>query len=88
VPSTVPYDDTTFALPLAGRRDNLSAKAFRQFGDEIGLPGPVVERVLDDVLGATVDVVDQVRDGVIPWDARRQRDLVRTLERRRRDLGG
>jgi len=88
VPSTVPYGDTTFALPLAGRRDNLSAKAFRQFGDEIGLPGPVVERVLDDVLGATVDVVDQVRDGVIPWDARRQRDLVRTLERRRRDLGG
>src|SRR5699024_2262614 len=32
IPSTVPYGDMTFALPLAGRRDNLTAKAFREFG--------------------------------------------------------
>ncbi|WP_237565327.1 type II toxin-antitoxin system HipA family toxin [Ornithinimicrobium cavernae] len=88
VPSTVPYGDTTFALPLAGRRDNLSAKAFRRFGEQLGLPGPAVERVLDEVLTVTADLIEQVRDGVVPWDARRRRDLVRRLERRRRDLGG
>lgn len=88
VPSTVPYGDPAFALSLAGRRDNLTAKAFRQFGDTVGLPLRVVDRVLEEVLAATSEVVEQVRDGVIGWDARRRRDLVRTLERRRRDLGG
>ena len=87
IPSTVPYGDTTFALPLAGRRDNLTAKAFREFGEEIGVPGPAVERVLEEVLAATADLVEQVREGVVPFDARRRRDLVRVLERRRRDLG-
>ncbi|USQ75670.1 type II toxin-antitoxin system HipA family toxin [Ornithinimicrobium cryptoxanthini] len=87
IPSTVPYGDTTFALSLAGRRENLTAKALRQFGDEIGVPPPAVERVLAEVLAATADVVEQVRDGVVPFDARRRRDLVRVLERRRRDLG-
>lgn len=88
VPSTVPYRDTTFALPLAGRRDNLSAKGFHQFGAELGLPEPAVGRVLAEVLTITADVIEQVRDGAVPWDTRRRRDLVRTLERRRRDLQG
>lgn len=86
VPSTVPYGDTTFALAVAGRRDNLSAKAFRQLGDEVGLPGPVVDRVLDEVLAATADVIEDVRSGAIGWDTRRRRDLVRVLDRRRRAL--
>ena len=50
IPSTVPYGDTTFALPLAGRRDNLTAKAFHRFGETVGLPAAAVDRVLEEVL--------------------------------------
>ena len=88
VPSTVPYGDSTFALPLADRRDNLSRKAFMEFGERIGLPAPAVDRVIADVLSATAPVVEDVEAGAVPWDVRRRQDLVRTLRRRRRDLGG
>lgn len=88
IPSTVPYGDTTFALPLAGRRDNLTAKAFRRFGETVGLPAAAVDRVLEEVLAATADVVVRLEQGAAGWDVRRRQDLVRTLRRRRRDLGG
>lgn len=88
ISSTVAYGDTTFALPVAGRRDNLTAKAFRQLGDDIGLPAPVIDRALAEVLAATADVETRLRDGAVPWDARRRQDAVRTLRRRRVDLGG
>lgn len=88
IPATVPYGDSTFALPLAGRRENLTAKAFRDFGTGLGLPLAAVDRVLEDVLAATADVVERVEAGAVGWDARRRQDLVRTLRRRRRDLGG
>lgn len=86
IPSTVPYGDATFALPLAGRRDNLTAKAFRTFGAEVGLPAAAVDAVLEEVLTATGDLVEQVKEGVVDWDLRRRQDLVRSLRRRRRDL--
>ena len=59
MPSTVPYGDPTAALPLAGRRENLTRRAFLEFADAVGL----------STRAATSD-------------------LVRTLRRRRRDLGG
>lgn len=86
IPSTVPYGDSTFALPLSGRRNNLSTKAFRAFGAEIGLPAAAVDRAIEEVLAATVDVIDEIEAGAIGWDSRRRRDLTRTLRRRRRDL--
>jgi serine/threonine-protein kinase HipA len=88
IPSTVPYGDTTFALPVAGRRDNLTARAFRRFGETVGLPAAAVDRVLEEVLAATADVVARLEEGAVEWDVRRRQDLVRTLRRRRRDLGG
>lgn len=88
IPATVPYGDPTFALSLAGRRDNLTAKAFRQFGASVGLLPAVVDRVLSEVLTATADVVDRVEAGAVGWDLRRRQDLARTLRRRRRDLEG
>lgn len=86
IPSTVPYGDETFALPLAGRRDNLTAKAFRIFGAQAGLPTAAVDAVLHEVLTVTVDLIERVEDGVVGWDVRRRQDLVRSLRRRRRDL--
>lgn len=88
IPSTVPYGDPTFALPLAGRRDNLTAKAFRQFGASVGLLPGAVDRVLEEVLSVTHDVVERVEQGAVGWDVRRRQDTVRALRRRRRDLGG
>lgn len=88
IPSTVPYGDPTAALPLAGRRENLTAKAFRSFGETVGLPRAAVDRVLAEVLEATADVPAQIEAGAVPWDPRRRQDLVRTLRRRRRDLEG
>lgn len=87
VPSTVPYGDSTFALKLAGRRENLSAKAFRAFGEEIGLPRPAVDAVLIDVLTATSDLEHRLIEADIGWDEHRLRNLVRVVRRRRRDLG-
>lgn len=83
----MPYGDSTFALPLAGRRSNLSSKAFRRFGTEVGLPATAVDRAIEEVLAATADVIDVLEAGAIGWDAGRVRDLTRTLRRRRRDLG-
>lgn len=87
IPSTVPYGDSTFALPLAGRRDNLTLKAFRVFGATIGLPEAAVDAVVEETLAATDGVMDDLGAGAVEWDARRRHDLLRTLTRRRRDLG-
>lgn len=54
----------------------------------LGLPPAAVDRVLEEVLAATADVVEQVEAGAVGWDVRRRKDLARTLRRRRRDLGG
>lgn len=86
VPSTVPYGDPTAALPLGGRRDNLSRKAFLSFAADVGLTERAAAHVLDEVLDATAGVIEDVQSGVIGFDQRRRSDLVRTLRRRRRDL--
>ncbi|GAA3619565.1 type II toxin-antitoxin system HipA family toxin [Marihabitans asiaticum] len=88
IPSTVPYGDSTFALPLAGRRDNLTAKAFRTFGSEIGLPQGVVDGVLTEVAQLVSGLPEQLLEGVVPWDEGHRRDIARVLRRRRRDLTG
>lgn len=87
IPSTVPYGDSTFALRLAGRRENLSAKAFRSFGEDIGLPRAAVDAVLAEVLTVTADVEERLVDAAIGWEERRLRDLLGAVRRRRRDLG-
>ena len=86
IPSTVPYGDSTFALPLAGRRENLTAKAFRTFGSEIGLPQGVVDGVLTEVAQLVSGLPEQLLEGVAPWDEGPRRDIARVLRRRRRDL--
>lgn len=84
IPSTLPYRDHTMALPLSGRREGLSRKAFLQYADRIGLPSRSAERALAEVLHATEDLADRVSE--LPFDARHRRDLARGLVSRRRSL--
>lgn len=86
IPSTVPYGDTTMALPVVGQRDNLSRKAFVSFADKIGLPQVAAERSIEEVLRATRGMIDEIAAGAAPFGGRAQRDLVRVLRRRRREL--
>lgn len=88
LPSTLPYRDHSMALDLAGRRENLTRKAFGQFGQGLGLPVRAVERTLDQVLSATEPLLDDLRGGALPLDPTTRRTLVRQLARRRSDLEG
>ena len=88
MPSTVPYGDPTPALPLAGRRENLTRRAFLEFADAVGLSTGAATSALDQVLTVTTQVVEDVEGAAIGLYPRRRSDLARTLRRRRRDLGG
>lgn len=83
IPSTVPYGDSTMALPLQGRRDNISGTIFRAFCAEIGLPEQVTERVMATALQTTVGAAERII-AATDFDPRRARDLRRVLDRRRR----
>lgn len=84
IPSTLPYGDHTMALSIGGRRDGLSRKQFDTFGARLGLPRRAIDRTVDEVLAVTERIEEEIADGAIGFDTRRQRDLVRALRRRRR----
>ena len=83
IPSTVPYGDTSMALAVQGRKDNISAKIFRAFCSEIGLTDRAAERVMAVALKATEGAAERII-AATNFDARRARDLTRVLARRRR----
>lgn len=83
IPSTIPYGDSTMALAVQGRKDNISAKMFRAFCAEIGLPHKASERVMELALKTTDDAADHIINAT-GFDSRRSRDLRRVLDRRRR----
>ncbi|HIZ34479.1 MAG TPA: HipA domain-containing protein [Candidatus Ruania gallistercoris] len=88
VPSTAAYGDSTAALPLAGRRANLSLRAFQEFADAVGLPARAATATIAEVLSATEPAIAEVENGPDWLETRARRDLLRVLRRRRRDLGG
>lgn len=83
IPSTIPYGDTTMALSVQGTKDNISAKIFKAFCEEMGLPSRAAERVMALALSTTDGAVERILDAT-QFDPRRVRDLRRILERRRR----
>lgn len=86
IPSTVPYGDSTMALSVQGRKDNISGKAFRAFCGEIGLGERVAERVMGQVLQLTEGAAERII-AAADFDPRRARDLTRVLASRRRTWG-
>lgn len=86
IPSTVPYGDSTMALSVQGRKDNISGKAFRAFCAEIGLTERAAERVMVQALQVTEGAAERIV-AATDFDPRRARDLRRVLDRRRKVWG-
>lgn len=82
IPSTVPYGDHGLALSVAGSKDNLSAKKFLSFVQDIGLPQKVGLTIIRNALKATERAADRLT--ALGFDPRRTRDLTRALAWRRR----
>ncbi len=87
VPATVPYGDTTLALPIQGRTEGVSRRHWLAFADAIGLPERAAVGVLDDLLGRLSGLGDALRDGALPFAQKTTADWGAELRYRRRLVG-
>ena len=84
VPSSLPYGDTTMALPIGGRRDDISRKALLGLADDLGVSEPAAMRAVDEMVKATEPVIALWEQGNADFTRPRQADALRQLRRRRR----
>jgi len=84
VPSSLPYGDTTMALPIGGRRDDISRKALLGLADDLGVSAPAATRALDEMVKATEPVMALWEQGDADFTRPRRADVLRQLRRRRR----
>lgn len=86
LPSTLPYDDLTLALPVQGRSDGLSRRLMLEFAGTIGMTPKAATSTLDDMLDATARVPADLRDGVVPFSQQTLSTWTKRLEYRRKLL--
>ena len=84
LPSTVPYGDSSLALPIQGRTRGVSRRYLLAFAAAVGLPERAAERVLDELLGRLADLEARLRSGTLPFPQKVVADLVAELRHRRR----
>ena len=84
LPSTVPYGDHSLALAMGGKKVGHSRRSLIEFGRSVGLSENLATKVLDEVLEATSRVVDELRDGCLPFNQQVTSDLIAELRHRRR----
>lgn len=84
VPSSLPYGDTTMALPIGGRREDISRKALLGLADDLGVSAPAATRALDEMVKATEPVIALWEQGDADFTRPRRADVLRQLRRRRR----
>ena len=84
VPSSLPYGDTTMALPIGGRREDISRKALLGLADDLGVSEPAAMRAVDEMVKATEPVIALWEQGNADFTRPRQADALRQLRRRRR----
>ena len=84
--STLLYGDNTLALPIGGKRQDVSRRQLIDFGHSLGLATKPAERILDKLLSATGDLEAELRAGALPFDPHRIADTVAALRNRRRLL--
>jgi serine/threonine-protein kinase HipA len=85
LPTTLPYNDSTAALTIAGTSRGFSRRRLLEFGDTLGLREAVVSSVLDEVLAATASAEEDWLSGKLPFNAETVRTVTRSLRRRRQD---
>ncbi|WP_028278957.1 HipA domain-containing protein [Arthrobacter sp. H5] len=84
IPSTVAYGDRTLALPVDGKRTGISRKHLLGWMGEAGLPQRVAERVVEVALNATRSMMDDLREGAVPFSDAEIKSWVKELKNRRR----
>ncbi|MDQ6783857.1 MAG: HipA domain-containing protein [Actinomycetota bacterium] len=86
LPSTLPYGDRSYALPVGGTSTGLSRRRLLAFAASVGLSEKAAARVLDGTLTATRDIIDELADGVLPFDQQTLKSTVGELRFRRRQM--
>lgn len=84
LPSTMLYDDLTFALEVQGRTDGLSRRILLDFAADIGLPRSAADKVIDELLSATSSVGEVIAE--LPFGSRTIAETQRRLAYRRKLL--
>ena len=86
LPSTLPYNDLTLALPVQGRSDGLSRRVLLEFAGSIGMTPKAATSTLDDMRDATARVASDLRDGAVPFSQQTISTWTKRLEYRRKLL--
>lgn len=86
LPSTLIYGDSPLALPIAGKRRDISRRQLIAFGNSLGLSSKIAERIINNLLDATSELEAELRAGALPFDSQRIADTVAGLRYRRRLL--
>jgi serine/threonine-protein kinase HipA len=84
LPSTVPYGDLSLALSIGSRTRGLSRKRLFAFAEDIGLPGSVGAKILDELLEKLSGLEEEIRGGALPFSANVTRDFAAEIRYRRR----
>jgi serine/threonine-protein kinase HipA len=86
IPSTLIYGDSSLALPMGGKRRDISRSQLLDFSLSLGLATTAAESVLNTLLDATGDLEADLRAGALPFDPQRLIDTIASLRYRRRLL--
>ena len=86
LPSTVPYRDTTFALPVGGKRTGISRRVLIEFAARIGLREAAAQSALARLIDATADLDQLLENAGLPLDSASIQRTRRELAFRRRQL--
>ena len=84
LPSSVPYGDTSSALPIRGRTRGITRKHLLELAEAVGLPSRAAVDALDDLLVHLANLESQLRDGALPFPQKTIADLVAELRYRHR----
>lgn len=86
LPSTLFYGDSSLALPIGGKRRDISARQLIAFANSLGLSTKIADRIIRSLLDATGDLEADLRAGALPFDSYRVADTIAGLRYRRRLL--
>jgi serine/threonine-protein kinase HipA len=88
LPSTVLYGDDSMALTLEGRTTELSRRAVISYASTIGLSEIAATKILDGLLSDTEPILDDLKEGALPFDENTVSRTLRVLRHRRNLLQG